>query len=216
MPGSERSVHWDRVFSSKDADEVTWYQPRLEVSLALIDGAGLPLSAPIIDVGAGASTLVDDLLDRGYSDITVLDISATALEISKQRLGARAEQVTWIVGDLTTIDLPPARYQLWHDRAVFHFMTDDASRAAYVRTASRALGDGGYLVVATFAENGPTRCSGLDAARYSAEALSRELGQGFESMMSKEEVHTPPAGGEQSVLYCKLRKVSVPKTLSSP
>ena len=170
--------HWDAVYGAKAPDAVSWYAPHLEHSLAMIRTVADPPAA-IIDVGAGASTLVDDLLDLGYARVTLLDVSSAALAVTRVRLGARAKNVQWIAGDVTTADLPGKAYDVWHDRTVFHFLTEPADRRAYVRVATECLKPGGHAILATFSLEGPMRCSGLDVIRYDAESLSRALGPAF-------------------------------------
>ena len=199
--------HWDDVYARKGAERVSWFQPHLGTSLAFIRDLALPKSARVIDVGGGASTLVDDLLDEVFADLTVLDISARALATSQARLGERATDVHWIVADVTSVDLDVSRYDLWHDRAVFHFLTDAEARAAYVRTALRALAPGGHIIVATFGAHGPEQCSGLDVVRYEADGLHAEFGAQFEKVRSVTEAHHTPWGTEQEFLYCYCRRV---------
>lgn len=198
--------HWNDVYERKEPDQVTWFQPSLSVSLELIEEIGLSESASIIDVGGGASTLVDDLLERGHSDITVLDLSRNALKATRERLGQRAEQVTWIEGDITATELPEARYDLWHDRAVFHFLTDEAARQKYVALAEQALKPGGHVIVATFGLEGPEKCSGLDVVRYDPDGLHAEFGSPFAKLDEREESHKTPWGGEQEFIYCYCRR----------
>jgi trans-aconitate methyltransferase len=162
--------HWEQVYQSKAADTVSWYQRHPQTSLQYIAESQVPLDAPLVDVGGGASTLVDHLLDRGYSDLSVLDIAPQALTQAQVRLGARARQVHWLTEDLIRF-APARRYALWHDRAVFHFLLDAEAKAAYLAAARRSLAPGGALILATFAADGPARCSGLDVARYDADAL---------------------------------------------
>jgi SAM-dependent methyltransferase len=202
----ERDDHWNAVYQRKAAEQVSWFQPHLDTSLALIRALALPRSARIIDVGGGAATLVDDLLDDGFVAPTVLDISDRALETSRIRLGARAAAVHWIAGDITNVDLGEARYDLWHDRAVFHFLTDQAARRAYVRAAMSALAPGGHIIVATFGVHGPEQCSGLDVVRYDADGLHAEFGGGFEKVRSLTETHHTPWGSEQEFVYCYCRR----------
>ena len=194
--------HWENVYRTKQPTEVSWYAPHLEMSLRLIEDAAAQRTATIIDVGGGEATLVDDLLARGYSDLSVLDVSATALAIAKSRLGANGKDVTWLCGDVTTYPFPPAHYDVWHDRAVFHFLTDAKQREAYVRQVSRAVKRGGYVIVATFGPDGPTRCSGLDVVRYGADALHHEFGSGFRLLRHATEIHRTPAGATQQFTYC--------------
>lgn len=194
--------HWDRVYETKGSSAVSWYQPHLERSLELIARAGLRPDARLIDVGGGASTLVDDLLDRGFADVTVVDLSERALAISRQRLGARGESVTWIAGDITQVELPRGAYDLWHDRAVFHFLGDEASRAAYLARVCASVKRGGHVILATFGPEGPDKCSGLPVMRYSPEALHAEFGAAFELEHHVEELHQTPWGATQEFVYC--------------
>jgi 2-polyprenyl-3-methyl-5-hydroxy-6-metoxy-1,4-benzoquinol methylase len=199
------SGHWDTVYRTKAPDAVSWYRPHLERSLGLIERVAPDPSAAIIDVGGGESTLVDDLVSKGYRDVTVLDISGTAIEVARRRLAARGEGVTWITADVTRAALPPRRYDVWHDRAVFHFLTDPAQRAAYVSQVAASVKPGGHVIVATFGPEGPTKCSGLDVVRYDADALHDEFGGHFRLIESDTEVHRTPAGGAQQFLYCLCR-----------
>ena len=197
--------HWERVHGAKTPEETSWYRPHLERSLAFIEAAGLAPGARIIDVGGGASSLADDLLDRGFRGVTVLDISAAAIERVRTRLRERAALVEWIVGDITTVELPEARYDFWHDRAVFHFLTDPVARARYVAAVRRSLRLDGHIVVATFGPQGPEKCSGLEVMRYDADGLHGEFGAEFEKAGSDIEVHTTPSGAEQEFVYCYCR-----------
>jgi SAM-dependent methyltransferase len=198
-------THWETVFSTKAPDTVSWYRPHLEVSLDLIERQTPGRSASIIDVGAGESTLVDDLLGRGYQQLTVLDVSTTAIEATKQRLGRSAEFVHWMLGDITQISLPPQSFDVWHDRAVFHFLTDLKQREAYVRSVLNAVRPGGHVIVSTFGPEGPTKCSGLEVMRYDAEALHREFGGRFRIEEHAEELHRTPWGATQQFVYCCCR-----------
>jgi ubiquinone/menaquinone biosynthesis C-methylase UbiE len=163
-------------------------------------------SSEIIDVGGGTSTLVDDLLKLGYSNVSVLDVSSESITIAKRRLGQEAGAITWITADVTQARLPGAKYDVWHDRAVFHFLTDPADRRAYAEAARDSIKSGGHLVIGTFAADGPTRCSGLDVVRYTADTLGRELESGFALEQEKCEIHVTPTGSEQSFLYCSFRR----------
>jgi 2-polyprenyl-3-methyl-5-hydroxy-6-metoxy-1,4-benzoquinol methylase len=198
-------THWETIYKTKAADAVSWYRPHLEVSLGLIDRAAASSAAAIIDVGGGESTLVDDLVRRGFCNVTVLDISATALEATQQRLGQSAEQVRWISADVTQVSLPRHSFDVWHDRAVFHFLTADEDRAAYVRNVLNAMRPGGFVIVSTFGPEGPTRCSGLEVMRYDSEALHRQFGVGFRLVESSKELHHTPWGAAQQFLYCYCR-----------
>jgi SAM-dependent methyltransferase len=196
------SRHWDRVYERRAPDQVSWYRPHLERSLALIEAARLPVDAAILDVGGGASTFVDDLLDRGYTRITVLDISEKALATARARLGDRAASVSWLTGDITRFELPVHAFDFWHDRAVFHFLLDEEARARYVAAVRRALKPGGHVVVATFGPAGPERCSGLEVRRYSAQEIHGQFGGSFRKLTSFTEVHQTPGGAEQEFVYC--------------
>jgi SAM-dependent methyltransferase len=197
--------HWERIYRSKDPSQVSWYQPEPRLSLDLIRRVAPDLDAPIIDVGGGASSLVDWLLDAGYRHLTVLDLAPSALAISRERLGERASLVTWIAADALTGPLPSSSYAVWHDRAVFHFMTDPRDRARYVDQTRYAVKPGGHLIVASFAPDGPTRCSGLDVVRYSAEAMHGEFGADFRLVGSVRQDHHTPSGISQAFVYCLCR-----------
>jgi 2-polyprenyl-3-methyl-5-hydroxy-6-metoxy-1,4-benzoquinol methylase len=198
-------AHWEAVYSTKAPDAVSWFRPHLEISLALIERAAPNHSASIIDVGGGESTLVDDLLAKGYQNLTVLDISCTALEVAKKRLGAAAAQVRWLTADIAQADLLSRSYDVWHDRAVFHFLTERKHRIAYVQNAIAGVKRGGYVIVSTFGPEGPTKCSGLDVLRYDAESLHDEFGTRFSLLESSREVHRTPFGTTQQFLYCYCR-----------
>jgi SAM-dependent methyltransferase len=174
----------------------------------LILDSGVARSDSIIDVGGGASTLVDDLLRDGYGALTVLDLSAAALAAAQRRLGRRAREVQWVEADITTVALPLHAYDLWHDRAVFHFLTSPEQRAVYVQAVIRAVKPGGHVIVATFAEDGPTQCSGLPVMRYRADDLHAEFGQPFELLKHEKEAHHTPFGTVQKFVYCYCRKAS--------
>lgn len=197
--------HWESVYEHKGPSQVSWYRAHLEHSLRFIERAGLGRDAAIIDVGGGASTLVDDLLARGYLDVTVLDISAKAMESAKARLGDRAEAVKWLVADITQAEPRTNAYDFWHDRAVFHFLRDEEDRRRYVSAVKRSLKPGGHILVATFGPEGPTRCSGLDVVRYGPEELHAEFGSAFQKVGSLTEVHSTPWGAEQQFVYCYCR-----------
>jgi len=197
--------HWDKVYATKAPESVSWYRAQLETSLALIERAAVARSASIIDIGGGESTLVDDLLLRGYKILNVLDVSPTAIEVTKKRLGTAAKQVRWLVGDIVEIELEPHAYDLWHDRAVFHFLTRPERRLAYVRQVTRAVRPGGHVIISTFGPEGPTKCSGLDVMRYDAESLHGEFGGHFRLVESSKELHETPFGTTQQFLYCYCR-----------
>jgi ubiquinone/menaquinone biosynthesis C-methylase UbiE len=202
----ENKVHWEHIYNTKDAREVSWFQEHAAQSIQLIKNSGVNLNCQIIDVGGGASTLVDDLLDNGYSGITVLDISGAALRRSRERLGQRASQVTWLEADITQAELEANFYDVWHDRAVFHFLTNEMDRVAYVRAVHRCVKSGGHIVVASFGIGGPEKCSGLNVVRYSAESMHREFGDEFELVDTTTEMHHTPFGTEQQFIYCYCRK----------
>jgi ubiquinone/menaquinone biosynthesis C-methylase UbiE len=201
-----RREHWESVYAGKAATEVSWYQPHALRSMQLIRDAGVPASAAIVDIGGGASTLVDDLVAAGFDKVTVMDISGAALAIARARLGPASDRVRWIESDVLEYPFPGAAFDVWHDRAVFHFLTHDEDRRAYVEAARRALKAGGILIVATFADDGPTRCSGLPVMRYDANALQAAFGPDFETIACDRHVHRTPAGVAQSFVQCALRK----------
>lgn len=196
-------THWDRVYTTRSAQEVSWYQPHAEQSLSLIERIAAGRPSRLIDVGGGASTLVDDLLARGRFDVSVLDLSDAALKVARQRLGEQqARRVQWLVGDVTAVALPANAFDIWHDRAVFHFLTEPAQRAAYVSQVRRAVRPGGHVIVAAFGPNGPLQCSGLPVMRYSADALYSEFGEAFELVEHSSEAHHTPGGAVQQFVYC--------------
>ena len=198
-------AHWEDVYRSRAVDEVSWYRPHLDVSLGLIEGAAPDRGNAVIDVGGGEATLVDDLVARGYGDVTVLDISQAAIEVAKARLGSSAASVHRITGDITEVELEAGRYDLWHDRAVFHFLTKAEDRAAYVRQVARAVKPGGHVIVATFGPEGPEKCSGMDVVRYDAGSLHGEFGAKFRLLDSVTELHETPWGTPQQFMYCFCR-----------
>jgi 2-polyprenyl-3-methyl-5-hydroxy-6-metoxy-1,4-benzoquinol methylase len=195
-------TYWEKIYRTKAPETVSWYRSHLETSLNLIERAVGGHSASIIDVGGGESTLVDDLLARGYQNITVLDISQTAIDVTKKRLGLAAEQVQWLVADITEARLEPGAYDVWHDRAVFHFLTANEHRAAYVRQVGRAVKPGGHVIVSTFGPEGPRKCSGLDVIRYDADSLHDQFGVRFRLVESSKELHRTPFGTTQQFLFC--------------
>lgn len=205
-PDFDIKAHWEHVCSGKKLTEVSWYQQHPQYSLELIKATGLDVSAHIIDTGGGASTLVDHLLDEGYQDLTVLDIAHGAIEQARTRLGARADKVTWLEQDITTFS-PERAYDLWHDRAVFHFLTDQLERSSYVRILSRALKPGAHAIIASFGLDGPEKCSGLDVVRYSPEAISAVLGDNFELVETSTELHITPNAAVQDFVYCRFKRV---------
>ncbi len=197
--------HWDAIYKSKAPDQVSWYRLHLEKSLALIEQAAGGRSASIIDVGGGESTLVDDLLATDYQNISVLDVSQTAIDVTRQRLKEASESVRWIVGDVTQVLLEAKAYDVWHDRAVFHFLTSIEQRAVYIKKVAHAVRTGGHVIVGTFGPEGPTKCSGLDVVRYDADSLHDEFGRRFRLVESSKELHETPFGTTQQFLYCYCR-----------
>lgn len=200
-----RREHWEQVYSGKPPERLGWYKPRLQTSLEWIADLSLDTSASIIDVGGGASTLVDDLLERGYSALTVLDLAAPALDLIKARLGEKGSNVTWLCGDVTEIDLGENAFELWHDRAVFHFLTEAGDRERYRETLCKAVRPGGHVILGTFAPEAPPRCSGLPVQRYDLPLLRETLGDAFELRRQQKEMHVTPGGIEQMYLYCEFR-----------
>jgi 2-polyprenyl-3-methyl-5-hydroxy-6-metoxy-1,4-benzoquinol methylase len=198
----DAKTHWEKGYATKAPEAVSWYRPHLETSLALIERAAAVYSASIIDVGGGESTLVDDLLARGHGNITVLDVSRTAIEVTKKRLGLAAEHVRWLVDDVTRADLSNSAYDVWHDRAVFHFLTEPDQRAAYVQNVARSVKRDGHVIVSTFGPEGPMKCSGLDVVRYDADSLHDQFGAHFRLVESSKELHRTPFGTTQQFLYC--------------
>lgn len=201
----QRKDHWEHVYSTRSTTGVSWFQQHAEQSMGLIAKTGVPLNASIIDVGGGASTLVDDLLAKGYSALTVLDLSPAALDAAQARLGSAASRVNWIEGDITEIELPAHAFDVWHDRAVFHFLMTAEQREAYVRAVLHAVRPGGHVIISTFAEDGPQQCSGLPVMRYDAQTLHAEFGPPFELVSHEREAHRTPAGNTQQFIYCYCR-----------
>ena len=199
---TDTQAHWERIYNTKAPNEVSWFRPHLETSLSLVERVTGDLSASIIDVGAGESTFVDDLIGRGYRNVTVVDISQTAIDHTRKRQGAAAEQITWLVADITQVRLPEHSFDVWHDRAVFHFLKDPALRLAYVQQVASAVKHGGHVIVGTFGPEGPEKCSGLDVMRYDAGSLHAEFGARFRLVESSKELHETPFGTTQQFLYC--------------
>ena len=200
-----RQEHWNQVYETKGAQDVSWYQRRADVSLALIEAAGIHKDAGVIDVGGGASVLVDFLLDAGYSRLAVLDLAGAALKLARKRLAARANQVEWFEADVMTFQ-PPHRFALWHDRAVFHFLTEKADRQKYVQSLERALLPDGHAIIATLALEGPPKCSGLDVMRHDEKSIAAELGASFRLLETRDETHVTPWETEQKFAYFRFQK----------
>ena len=201
-----RKQHWENIYTAQLPNQVGWYQDHPTQSLELIQASGIDYAAHIIDVGAGASTLVDCLLADGFRYITLLDITAAAFDHTRARLGDQAATVTWIEGDITRCPLPAAAYDLWHDRAVFHFLTEFEDQQRYVEAVRHGLKSGGHLVLAAFALDGPPKCSGLDVRRYSPATLQAVFGDDFSLSESRRHTHTTPAGTIQQYIFCRFRK----------
>jgi SAM-dependent methyltransferase len=201
----DKKGHWEQVYSAKAPDAVSWYTPHLETSLSLIRQAVSNQNAAIIDVGGGEATLVDDLIADGYEDISVLDISQKAIDLAKERLGKSADKAHWYCADITQASLPQNYFDVWHDRAVFHFLTQQADRLRYVEQVKFSLKQGGYMIMATFGPEGPEKCSGLDVVRYDSESLHDLLGSAFKLIESSIEFHQTPVGINQQFQYCLFR-----------
>jgi SAM-dependent methyltransferase len=202
----DRKAHWERVYATKQPTDVSWYQAEPTRSLELLRELGAGPETAVVDVGGGDSTLVDAVVAAGLGRVTVLDVSGAALARARARLGPRAGEVTWVEADVTRAELPPRAFDVWHDRAVFHFLTEPDDRARYAAVAASALRPGGALLVATFAPDGPTRCSGLEVVRYGADSLARELGDAFALARDFADVHHTPAGAEQRFTVAVLRR----------
>jgi SAM-dependent methyltransferase len=203
-----KKQHWESVYGNKAPESVSWYAPHLQESLRYIRQAAPDKNLAILDVGGGESTLVDDLVHAGYRDITVLDISATALDVTRRRLGADGAYVKWIAADILDVELPLSSYEIWHDRAVFHFLTDDDQRRRYIAQVLKALKPGGFAIVGTFGPEGPEKCSGLQVSRYSPSELHDTFGNPFELLGSSIEEHTTPWGSPQQFVYCFCRRAA--------
>lgn len=203
--------HWDKVYRTKPVDGVSWFRPHLERSLALIERADPHHSASIIDIGGGHSTLIDDLAKSGRTDLTVLDISQAALDVAKSRLeqGGKGPSINWLRADITKVELPPSRFDIWHDRAVFHFLTAEQDRKFYVGQALHAVKPGGHVIVATFGPDGPKQCSGLNVVNYDSQSLHEQFGVKFKLMQADTELHDTPFGTTQQFLYCFCKVSSV-------
>ena len=198
-------THWNKVYADKTADRVTWYQAKPQQSLDMIAATGVPVDGPIIDVGGGASLLVDRLCEQGYTDISILDVSASAIAHVRDRLADRAGDVRMYEADVTAFE-PQRRFVLWHDRAVFHFLTSEKDRDRYVRVLERALRPGGHLIIMTFAVDGPQKCSGLDIVQYDAEKIKSVLGTSFDLAQTGHETHITPAGNQQKFAWFRFTR----------
>lgn len=210
VPRCQRSTmadktHWENIYLTKSSKGVSWYQEHAELSIRFIQKTGVRKSAQIIDVGGGSSTLVDDLLAAGFENVTFLDISGAAMRFAHDRLGALASTVKWIEADITQADLQPNFYDVWHDRAAFHFLTRAEDRHRYVQAVKRSVKTSGHVIVASFGLQGPERCSGLEVVRYSPETMHHEFGD-FELVDSTTQIHHTPSGTDQQFIYCWFRK----------
>ncbi|QQN64706.1 class I SAM-dependent methyltransferase [Bradyrhizobium diazoefficiens] len=204
---SDRTTHWQNVYATKGEAEVSWFQNSPTISLEMIRAANPDRNAAIIDIGGGASRVVDALLQDGYRDLAVLDLSANALDVVKRRIGTAASTVDWIVADVTTWQ-PAKTYDVWHDRAAFHFLTDPWDRAAYVERLRSAIAAGGHVIIATFAPDGPEKCSGLPVRRHDSASLSGELGPEFELVEARSEMHQTPWHSTQAFQFSRFRRRS--------
>ena len=202
----DRKKHWESVYTGKAPDQLSWYQETPSMSLDLIEQTGIARDGAIIDVGGGASVLVDHLLALGYTDLTVLDISGQALQTARHRLGSKADQICWLESDITTLE-PRRRYALWHDRAAFHFLTEPEDRAKYVAILKNSLAADGFLLIGAFASDGPTRCSGLDVVRYDQQGICEELGACFRLLGETADPHKTPWETEQKFAFFSFQYV---------
>lgn len=205
---NSKQAYWQQVYSTKDTQQVSWYQQSAAQSLAYIAQSELDKSEAIIDIGGGASVLVDELLALEYCNVSVLDISSQALNVAKSRLGERANQANWLAADLLDAEFNTGQFSLWHDRAVFHFLTCENDRASYLQQLNNALKVGGYAIIATFDIGGPTKCSGIDIMQYSWQTLADFVGDNFELVTHCNESHTTPFNTTQQFTYCLFRKVA--------
>ncbi len=205
MKQDNRKDHWEHIYKNKQLAEVSWYQPVPQTSLDFVGQLGIRKTAKIIDIGGGDSFFVDELLDRGYTDITVLDISEAAIERAKERLGERADRVKWIVRDVVQFN-PEEQYDLWHDRAAFHFLTREQDIVKYIETAGQCLGSSGYMVIGTFSEQGPKKCSGIEITQYSEESMENRFKDYFEKIKCVSVDHQTPFNTVQNFVFCSFKK----------
>jgi SAM-dependent methyltransferase len=201
----DQKSHWEKAYAAGAPERLGWYKQHLRTSLELIERTGIDRKARLIDVGGGASTLVDDLVELGFEDVTVLDLSGKALSLAQSRLGSHASKVRWLEGDIASAELPPARYELWHDRAVFHFLTAAEDRRDYMEQLMRSLTAAGHVILGVFSLDAPPRCSGLEVQRYSVELLQQEIGAGFTLKEHRFEEHVTPGGVRQVYLYGRFQ-----------
>ncbi len=215
IPPMNRKEHWEKVYQTNEPNDVSWFQTRPATSLKLIEATGVSRNADIIDVGGGASVLVDFLLDAGFTHLAVLDISAAALAQAQKRLGGRVGRVQWLNADVTAFD-PPHRFALWHDRAVFHFLTDQNDRRKYVGWLNRAISPGGHVIIGTFAIDGPRKCSGLEVVRYDSRLICAELGESFQLVEQADETHTTPWETKQKFSYFRFARKGAQQGSATP
>ncbi len=208
MDEKTRKKHWENIFATKKPNEVSWYQETPETSLAFLNSFNLPKTSKIIDIGGGDSFFVDNLIELGYQNITVLDISEKSLERAKTRLGDKAEKIKWIVSDVTEFR-PDTQYDFWHDRAAFHFLTDEEDIEKYITTMKSFINIDGYLVIGTFSENGPNTCSGLEIKQYSEMSMSTRLGNYFQKLKCITIDHRTPFGSIQNFLFCSFKRLNM-------
>ena len=201
----DKKSHWEKAYAAGAPERLGWYQQHLQASLELIERTGVGKKARLIDVGGGASTMIDDLIDRGFEGVTVLDLAGTALSLAQSRLGGLASKVNWIEGDISSVGLPPAHYDIWHDRAVFHFLTAAEDRKNYMEQLKRSLAPDGHVILGVFSLDAPPRCSGLDVQRYSVELLLQEMDAEFTLKEHRFEQHVTPGGVRQMYLYCRFQ-----------
>jgi len=206
MESFDRKRHWENVYQTKELKDVSWFQPTPETSLSFFEQFNVPTTAKVIDIGGGDSFLVDRLLERGYVDVTVLDISDRAIERAKLRLGNKAEKVTWIVADAASFT-PPEKYDFWHDRAAFHFLTDEMEISNYLEAAQQSINPSGVLVIGTFSELGPKKCSGIDIRQYSEDSMTDRLRAYFDKIKCITVDHKTPSGTIQNFVFCSFRKL---------
>ncbi|MCE9618472.1 MAG: methyltransferase domain-containing protein [Planctomycetes bacterium] len=202
----DRKHHWEQIYRTKDHRQVSWYADHVQTSIERIRDLNLPKGSPLLDVGGGASTLVDDLVGMGFTNVTVMDLSSAALEIAQSRMGSRATAVHWIEGDLLAHDFGGSRFSLWHDRAVFHFLADEADRTSYRDRAVQALAAGGFLVLSVFADDGPLKCSGLEIKRHGEREIEDFFAEHFKPVAARRSVHLAPGGAEQRFVHLVLQR----------
>jgi len=205
MDSASRQAYWENVYTTKGENEVSWFQQDPAPSFELITQAGATHASAIIDIGGGASRLVDHLVEDGFEDVTVLDLSGAALEAARKRLESRANRVHWVVADATAWE-PAKAYDIWHDRAAFHFLTEEKDRAAYIARLTRGVKAGGHAIIATFALDGPEKCSGLPVARYDSASLGQALGSKFHLVHARRHEHATPWGSQQMFQFSVFRR----------